>query len=135
MNRTRTLLRFAALFALVGTFIGSHMAGAGSYALRPMHAHILVVGWLSLFAFAVFYRLFPIPKDSKLAKVQVWSAIIGSITLPTGMYWEQVITGGPLATFALIYYIVGGSILLISFVLFFVMTFTFSSYIDEKKID
>ncbi|WP_026688500.1 hypothetical protein [Alteribacter aurantiacus] len=133
MNRTRTLLRFAALFALVGTFIGSHMAGAGSYALKPMHAHILVVGWLSLFAFAVFYRMFSIPKKSKLANIQVWTAIIGSVTLPTGMYWERMINEGPLAAFALIYYIVGGTILLVSFVLFFIMTFVFSDQINDRE--
>ncbi|TMW72515.1 hypothetical protein [Alteribacter natronophilus] len=132
MNRTRTLLRFAALFALVGTFIGSHMAGSGGYSLRPLHAHILVVGWLSLFAFAVFYRLFEIPEKSKLASIQVWTAIIGSITLPTGMYWEQTINEGPLAVFSLIYYIVGGTVLMVSFILFFIMTFVFSDRFSDK---
>ncbi|PYZ95709.1 hypothetical protein CR205_15035 [Alteribacter lacisalsi] len=132
MDRTKTLLRFSALFALIGAFIGSHMAGSGGYSLQPLHAHILVVGWLSLFAFAVFYRLFDIPRRSKLAAVQVWTAIIGSITLPTGMYWERMINEGPLAVFALIYYIVGGTVLVVSFILFFIMTFVFSERIGEK---
>ncbi|WP_096436651.1 hypothetical protein [Alteribacter populi] len=133
MDRTRVLLRFSALFALIGVFIGSHMAGSGGYSLQPLHAHILVVGWLSLFAFAAFYRLFSISKDSKLANIQVWTAIIGSISLPTGMYWERMITEGPLATVALIYFIVGGTILMISFILFFTMTFVFSNSIKEKS--
>ncbi|WP_342748181.1 hypothetical protein [Virgibacillus ndiopensis] len=50
MNKySKILLRFSALFALVGAFLGSHMAGAGGYAFKTVHAHILVVGWLTLF--------------------------------------------------------------------------------------
>src|SRR5690625_351235 len=55
---SKVLLRFSALFALVGVFLGSHMAGSGGYQFLTVHAHILVVGWLSLFAFAVFYKVF-----------------------------------------------------------------------------
>lgn len=33
-----------------------HIHGSGSYVFRPVHAHILVVGWLScLFAWAVLF--------------------------------------------------------------------------------
>ena len=38
------LLRFSAFFALLGAVIGSHMAGAGGYEFKTVHAHILVVG-------------------------------------------------------------------------------------------
>ena len=48
------LIRISAIFGLIGTVLGSHMAGSGSYAFRPIHAHILLVGWLSMFAWGVF---------------------------------------------------------------------------------
>ncbi|ESU33393.1 hypothetical protein G3A_06520, partial [Bacillus sp. 17376] len=54
------LIRFAAIFGLIGTFMGSHMAGAGDYAMRPIHAHILLVGWLSVFAWGIFYKNYKI---------------------------------------------------------------------------
>ncbi|SFE73376.1 hypothetical protein [Alteribacillus iranensis] len=124
MNYSKTLLRVSALFALIGVFIGSHMAGAGSYAFRPVHAHILVVGWLSLFAWAVFYKVF-YQQHSLLASIQVWSAIIGSIGLTAGM-WLHMVGPFPLPElFTLLFYIIGGSILLISFVLFLILTFTY----------
>lgn len=41
---SKRLIRFAAIFGLIGAFLGSHMAGAGSLAFRPVHAHILVFG-------------------------------------------------------------------------------------------
>lgn len=118
---SRTLLRFSALFGVIGAILGAHMAGAGSYAFRPIHAHMLVVGWLSLFAFAIYYQVFK-QKDGILAKLHVWSSIIGSIGLTVGM-WLRFLEPFQLPdTFTLIFYIAGGTILLISFVLFFLLT-------------
>ncbi|HLS36263.1 MAG TPA: hypothetical protein VK061_08505 [Bacillota bacterium] len=125
MNQYSTLLlRFSAVFALLGAFIGSHMAGAGTFEFLSIHAHILVVGWLSLFAFAVFYKIFT-PANEKLAAAHVWTAIIGSIGLTVGMWFRYV---GPFGiakdgSFSLIFFIVGGTILLISFVIFLLLTF------------
>lgn len=45
---SNTLIRLAALFGAIGAGLGAHMAGAGSYALKPIHAHILVAGWLTV---------------------------------------------------------------------------------------
>lgn len=121
-NYSKVLLRFSAIFALVGAFLGSHMAGAGSMAFRPVHAHILVVGWLTLFAWAVYYKVF-YRKVSKLATTQVTTGIIGTIGLTIGMWLQFLQPFNINDTFALIFYIVGGTILLISFVLFALMTF------------
>lgn len=123
-NYSKILLRFAALFALLGAFLGSHMAGSSSFEFTSVHAHILVVGWLSLFAFAVFYKVFT-PVKTILVPLHVYSAIIGAIGLTTGMWFRYVgpfgiDTGG---TFSLIFFIVGGSILLLSFVFFLILTF------------
>lgn len=124
MNQySKILLRFSAIFALVGAFLGSHMAGAGSMAFRPIHAHILVVGWLTLFAWAVYYKVF-YKKTSKLAATQVATGIIGAIGLTVGMWLQYLQPFNINDVFSLIFYIVGGSILLVSFVLFMLLTFT-----------
>ncbi|MFD1019939.1 hypothetical protein [Thalassobacillus hwangdonensis] len=132
MDRTRFLLRTSAIYALIGAFIGSHMAGAGGYEFRAVHAHILVVGWLSLFAFAMYYRVFRIPKDSKLATFHVYTAFFGSLGLTAGMwlYYVKPIEG--MDTFNLIFFIGGGSILMICFVLFAIMAFVHGKYIQEQ---
>lgn len=125
MNRySKILLRFSAIFALLGAFLGSHMAGAGSYEFLTVHAHILVVGWLTLFAWAIYYKVFT-PENKMLSKLHVWTAIIGAIGLTGGMWFRYV---GPFeidtsGTFSLIFFIVGGTILLISFLLFLILTF------------
>ena len=79
------LIRLAAVFGVIGTAIGSHMSGAGSYAFRPIHAHILLAGWLSVFAWCVFYRLYRV-KRPVLVSIHGWTAVIGSIGLTSGMW-------------------------------------------------
>lgn len=124
------LLRFSAIYAFVGAFLGSHMAGAGGYSFRAIHAHILVVGWLSLFAFSTYYRLYKVPADSKLAFLHVWTAIIGSFGLTSGMWLYTLKPFALPETFTMIFYIVGGSTLLLSFLLFVIMTFKYSANRD-----
>lgn len=116
------LIRISAIFGVIGAFLGSHMAGAGSYAFRPIHAHILVVGWLSVFAWGVFYKIYKV-RAKKMVAAHGWTAIIGSIGLTAGMWLQFMQPFGVNETFSLIFYIVGGSVLLISFVLFVLVTF------------
>ncbi|MEI5908597.1 hypothetical protein WAK64_16235 [Bacillus spongiae] len=128
MTYSALLLRISAIYALIGTYIGSHMAGAGagSYALRPIHAHILLVGWLSLFAFSAYYKMYEVPKQSKLAFLHVWTAIIGSVGLTLGMYFYNLNPLNLPEVFTTVFYIVGGSTLLLSFALFVLLTFKYS---------
>ncbi|WP_152658555.1 hypothetical protein [Oceanobacillus sp. CFH 90083] len=118
---SRLLLILAGCFGLIGAVLGAHMAGSGSYAFRPVHAHSLVVGWLSLFAWAVFYKVFS-PKPSLLTSIHVWSAAIGSIGLTLGMWLYMVQPFELPQALTLILYIGGGITLLISFVCFFILT-------------
>jgi hypothetical protein len=116
------LIRVAAIFGLIGTVLGSHMAGAGSPAFRPIHAHILLVGWLSLFAWGVFYRIYKV-RAKKLVAIHGWTGIIGAIGLTSGMWLQFMQPFEVNETLSLILYIVGGTVLLISFALFVVITF------------
>ncbi len=116
------LIRISAIFGLIGTVLGSHMAGAGSYAFRPIHAHILLVGWLSMFAWGIFYKNYKI-NAQKLISAQGWTGIIGSIGLTAGMWLDFIEPFGENKLLSLPLYIGGGTILLVSFVLFAIITF------------
>ena len=120
-NPVKFLLVFSGIFGLIGSVMGAHMAGSGSYALRPIHAHILVVGWLSLFSWSIFYKVFEV-KYNALSKFHVWSAIIGTTGLVLGMFLTNVVSFNLPAAVTLIVYIGGGVTLLLSFVAFFVQT-------------
>src|SRR5699024_8286394 len=112
----------AAIFGLIGTVMGSHMAGAGSPAFRPVHAHILLVGWLSMLAWGIFYKNYKV-NASKLISVQAWTGIIGTIGLTGGMCHQFVQPFGETKALSLPFYLVGGTVLLLSFVLFAIITF------------
>lgn len=117
MNYTKMLLVTSALFGLIGVMLGAHMAGAGSYAFRPIHAHILVLGWLTLFGWALYYKVFK-PKNETLMAWHVWSAIIGSIGLTIGMWLYFLNPFSLPATLSLILYIAGGMAVVVSFIFF-----------------
>jgi hypothetical protein len=122
MNKnSQILLRFAGVFGLIGAVLGAHMSGSSSYAFRPIHAHILVVGWLSLYAWAVYYKIFQ-TSQTILTKVHVWSAMIGSVGLTVGMWLYMVKPFNLPEGLTLIFYIGGGVALLVSFVMFFLIT-------------
>lgn len=116
------LIQFAAIFGFLGTYLGSHMAGTMDYGLRPIHAHILLVGWLSVFAWGIFYQVFEI-KYKKLVAIQSITGMVGALGLTTGMWMYNLNPFNLNDTFILIFFIVGGTILLIAFFLFAVVTF------------
>src|SRR5699024_12454796 len=95
----------------------------GSSSFRSILVYILVIGWLSLFVCAVYFKVF-YKKMSNLAATQVAIGIIGAIGLTVGMWLQYLQPFNINDVFSLIFYIVGGSILLISFVLFMLLTFT-----------
>lgn len=94
--------------------------------LNPIHAHILVAGWLTVFAWGIFYRVVEV-RAPKLAITHAITGIIGSIGLTVGM-WLEFLNPLPISdTINLLVYIIGGSILLLSFILFFLLTFFLSN--------
>ncbi|MCM0627126.1 hypothetical protein M5J14_21755 [Lysinibacillus sp. OL1_EC] len=126
------LIRLAAIFALIGTYLGSHMSGSGSYEYRPIHAHILLVGWLSMFAWGIFYRAFKV-KSQKLVTIHGWTAIVGVLGLTLGMWFYNINPFNFGSTFTLVFFIVGGTTLLISFALFIVVTFMIQQQKDTSS--
>lgn len=116
------LIRFSAIFGLFGTFLGSQMAGEMDYALRPIHAHILLVGWLSVFAWGIFYRVYTI-KYKKLVAIHSVLGMVGAFTLTGGMWLYNLNPFNWNETFVMVLFIVGGSLLLLAFLLFLIITF------------
>ncbi|WP_436372000.1 hypothetical protein [Cytobacillus sp. BC1816] len=116
------LIRFAAIFGIIGTYLGSHMSGQMDYSLRPIHAHILLVGWLSVFAWGIFYKVYRV-KYKKLVSIHSILGMAGALGLTIGM-WMYTLNPFNLGdTFVLIFFIAGGTLLLLAFALFVAITF------------
>ena len=122
------LIRFAAIFGLFGTFLGSKMSGDMDYSLRPIHAHVLLVGWLSVFAWGIFYKVYTI-KHKMLVTVQSILAMTGAFGLTFGMWMYNLNPFNLDDTLVMILFIIGGTLLLLAFVLFMVITF----FIEDQE--
>jgi hypothetical protein len=56
---SNNFLRLGALSALVGMALGVWMGANQDFVLRPVHAHINLLGFASMMLFGLFYRAFP----------------------------------------------------------------------------
>ena len=65
-------LRLAVLYGIAGILLGLYMAGSGNHAMHPVHAHLNLLGWVTLALFGLFYRAWPAAAATKLAKAHFW---------------------------------------------------------------
>lgn len=79
------LLRAAALYAQVGMGLGLYMGVSGDHSLFPAHAHINVLGWVTLALYGIVYRIYPEAADSRLAPWHFWLANTGALLLVIGI--------------------------------------------------
>lgn len=86
------LLLAAALCVLGGMLWGIQMAVSGDHLLASAHAHLNLVGWVTLALFGIYYRLTPAACASRLAWVHAVVAIAGVLVMVPGIV--LVIQGG-----------------------------------------
>src|ERR1700730_4555329 len=71
--------RAAVLVVIAGMIWGIVMGISQDHSTMPAHAHLNLLGWVSLFLFGIYYHLHPAVDLSRLALVQVWIWIVGTI--------------------------------------------------------
>ena len=81
MRASALALRAAVIFAIAGMAIGIHMAASHQHGIAPAHAHINLVGWVSLFLIGLFYRAHPALDVGRAALAQVWIWIAGTVVM------------------------------------------------------
>lgn len=84
--------RAAVIYALLGMAGGIYMAASQDHRLMPAHAHWILLGWVSMFLYGVFYRLFPTVSRT-LATWHWWIANIGVIVMVAGIV--MIYSGAP----------------------------------------
>jgi peptidoglycan/LPS O-acetylase OafA/YrhL len=81
MKASSLSFQAAVLFVLAGMIWGIVMAASGDHSTMPAHAHLNLLGWVSLFLFGIYYRLHPALETSRAAFVQVFVWCIATIVL------------------------------------------------------
>src|ERR1700704_5862190 len=77
--------RAAVLMVIAGMIWGIAMGISQDHSTLPAHAHLNLLGWVSLFLFGIYNHLHPAVDLNRLATVQVWVWIAGTIILTIGV--------------------------------------------------
>lgn len=68
-NMSNWFLRLAVLYLIAGVVLGLFMAASHDFSMRPVHAHLNLLGFVLLSLFGLFYRAFPAAVQTILAKM------------------------------------------------------------------
>ena len=85
MNPTRNAtlwIKMAMLYLVCGISLGIAMGASQNFTMRPVHAHINLIGWTTMALAGLIYTVFPKAGDSKLAAVHFW---LFNLALPVMM--------------------------------------------------
>lgn len=78
---SNNFLRLGVLSALVGMTLGVWMGANQDFVLRPVHAHINLLGFASMMLFGLFYRVFPAAGRGWLPMSHFVLSVVGFLIL------------------------------------------------------
>jgi hypothetical protein len=127
MKASSLSFKAAILCVLAGMIWGLQMAISGDHSAHPAHAHLNLLGWVSLFLFGVYYRLRPSLEHDKRALAQVWLWLVGTIVqaIGVGLVHTGTESGEPLAA--------GGSVVVVAAMLLFAWLVFQSERADTQR--
>lgn len=70
-------LKIAVVYLVIGAALGLTMGITQKFALAPVHAHILLLGWASLALAGLVYHLYPAASRTRLARWHFWLHNLG----------------------------------------------------------
>lgn len=113
MKASSLSFQAAILCVIAGMIWGLQMAISGDHSAHPAHAHLNLLGWVSLFLFGIYYRLRPSLEHDKRALTQVWLWLAGTVVqaIGVGLVHTGTTSGEPLAA--------GGSFVVLAGMLLF----------------
>jgi len=68
-------------YGIIGMLMGLAMGATGKFDMAPVHAHIILLGWVSMVLFGLLYRGIPAMEKETLAAWQFWISNIGLIIM------------------------------------------------------
>jgi hypothetical protein len=88
----RLLFRISVSFGLLGMALGIVMGIRQDFTLVPAHAHLNLLGFVTMFLSALYYRVVPEAAASRLARYQAAVSVAGAVVFPIGI--ACVLLGG-----------------------------------------
>ncbi|MDB5509080.1 MAG: hypothetical protein JWL93_1549 [Hyphomicrobiales bacterium] len=85
MKASTFSFRAAVLLAVAGISLGVYMGASHDHTMRAVHAHINLLGWVSLFLMGIFYKLHPALDVGRAAKWQAAIWTFGTVVLASAI--------------------------------------------------
>jgi hypothetical protein len=104
----RSLFRISVSLGLLGMVLGIVMGIRQDFALMPAHTHLNLLGFVTLFLSALYYRVVPEAAANRLARYQAIVSVAGAVAFPIGIAcvvlgghdrFEPVVVAGALTVF------------------------------------
>ncbi len=82
---SRKMIVGSTFYFVIGVLMGMGMSMSENYTLSPVHAHINLLGWVSMALGGILYHLFPAAAESRLGKWHFWLHMIGIPVMMAGL--------------------------------------------------
>ncbi|MCP1156584.1 cytochrome-c oxidase [Bacillus infantis] len=107
-------IKASVIYFFIGISLGYYMGVSDLFQFTSAHAHINLLGWVSLAITGLIYHVFPVAGENKIATIHYWFMMIGIPLLTFAMILfglGKFEIGGPLSG-------IGGTLTLIGVLLF-----------------
>jgi len=129
----KAYLKIATVYFTIGVLAGLTMGIIHDFRFTSVHAHVNLLGWVSMALFGLIYHFYPKAANSKLAKTQFWLHNIGVPVMLGGIALQ--VLGVPAA---LTPTIIGSIAVVIGVILFMVNVFKYvgkdSNYNSDNNV-
>ncbi|MEH7179445.1 cbb3-type cytochrome c oxidase subunit I [Neobacillus vireti] len=114
----KAYLKVATVYFTIGVLAGLTMGIIHDFRFTSVHAHVNLLGWVTMALFGIIYHLYPNAANSKLAKTQFWFHNIGVPVMLGGIALQIMGVSAALAPT-----IIGSIVVVLGVILFMVNVF------------
>ena len=107
-------LKIAVVYFLIAVCLGLVMGIIHNFAFASVHAHLNLLGWVSMAIFGIIYLLFPSAGETALAKIHFWLHNLGLPIMQISLF-SMILTENEALTIGTII----GSIMVVLGVIFY----------------
>ncbi|MCM3664519.1 cytochrome-c oxidase [Mesobacillus subterraneus] len=111
--------KVAAVYFVIAIILGIVMGIMHDFSLTSVHAHLNLLGWVSMALFGTIYYLFPAAGNSKLANTHFWLHNLGVPVMQGGITLTMLTENDFFTVFA----IIGSLVVVLGGILFAVNVF------------
>ncbi|WP_428908396.1 cytochrome-c oxidase [Niallia sp. Krafla_26] len=112
-------LKIAGVYFAIAVMLGLVMGITHNFAFTSVHAHLNLLGWVSMALFGLIYLYFPMASKTKLANAHFWMHNIG-LPVMQGALFLQILTGNTALTLGIV---IGSIVLILGTFLFVINLF------------